>query len=115
MCTEHNTAIRIEFILRGALNCEAGAWGGFVIADEISKHPFVEIFGTLAYLIGRGGAITADEFGTFYQRYSMCSSMSLGELLELDSEDCESLTGLTGLSNGEALVEKLISDIRSLL
>lgn len=115
MCTEHNIAIRIEFIMRSALNCEAGEWGGFVTADEISKHPFVEIAGTLAYLIGRGNAITTDDFGSFYQRYSMCASLSLGELLGLNSEDCERLTGLIGLSNGEALVEKMISDFRSLL
>lgn len=115
MCTEHNAAIRIEFIMRSALKCEAGEWGGFVTADEISKHPFVEIVGTLAYLIGKSDTMTTGDFGAFYQRYSMCASMSLGELLELNSEDCERLTGLNGLSNGESLVEKLISDFRSLL
>ena len=87
MSNQQGIAVRIEQIMRSALNCKRYDIGGLVNSDYIKNYPFMAMMCTLTLLCRKEDSIGIDIVSEFFENYYEYAEYSVGEWQNLES--CE--------------------------
>ena len=73
MRIEHDEAVRLEYLVRIAFNCNRGDMGGYIDADHFASNPFDAALIAIAPLWSNGDAKEIENFLSKWDKILRCN------------------------------------------